>query len=57
MARAVDGIEIIRYTHPNPSAWKPGPVGMQLHQATAIMEYKDIKIEPDPKENRLLTVR
>jgi len=54
---AVDGVEIIRYTHPDPSVLLRGPIGMQLHQATAIMEYKDIRVEPDPAEDRLLTVK
>ncbi len=53
---AVDGIEITRYTDPDPSRWKAGPIGMQLHQAIAVMEYKDIKIAVDPKEDRLITI-
>src|SRR5258707_607700 len=39
---AVDGIEIIRYKHPNPEVLKKGPIGMQLHQASAVMDYKEI---------------
>jgi len=53
---AIDGVEIIRYTHPDPSLLKAGPIGMQLHQATSVVEYKDIKIETDPQEDRLMTV-
>ena len=53
---AVDGVEIIRYTHPDPTLLRAGPIGMQLHQATAVMEYKDIRVESDPREDRLITV-
>jgi Domain of Unknown Function (DUF1080) len=54
---AVDGVEIIRYTHPDPKVLKKGPIGMQLHQATAIMEYNDIRVEVEPKEGKLITVK
>ncbi|HTB79905.1 MAG TPA: DUF1080 domain-containing protein [Opitutaceae bacterium] len=54
---AVDGIEIIRYRHPDPTLLKRGPIGMQIHSATSVVEYKDIKIEADPKEDRLITVK
>jgi len=30
---------------------------MQIHSATSVVEYKDIKIEVDPKEDRLITVK
>jgi hypothetical protein len=53
---AVDGVEIIRYKHPDPSVLKKGPIGMQLHSASSVMEYRDIKVEPDPKEWRLMTL-
>ncbi|HTQ31706.1 MAG TPA: DUF1080 domain-containing protein [Opitutaceae bacterium] len=54
---AVDGVEIIRYKASDPSVWKKGPVGMQIHSAKSIVEYKDIRIETDPKEDRLITVK
>jgi hypothetical protein len=53
---AVDRVEIVRYTDPKP-LWKAGPIGLQLHLATAVMEYKDIEVEPDPKEDRLITLK
>src|SRR5262245_33258402 len=60
---AVDGVEIARYTHPYPGERKdpekriiPGPIGMFRHGAGA-SEYKEIYVEADPKEDRLLTVR
>lgn len=54
---AVDGVEITRYKHGDPTVLKRGPIGMQLHAAKAEMEYKDIKLEADPKDDRLLTVK
>jgi hypothetical protein len=33
-----------------------GPVGVQIHKAGTESEYKDIEIEVDPKDDRLLTV-
>lgn len=54
---AVDGVEITHYKHGDPSMLKRGPIGLQLHAAKAEMEYKDIKIETDPPEDRLITVK
>jgi hypothetical protein len=53
---AIDGVEIVRHTDPDPTTFKRGPIGMQLHSAKSVMEYKDIKIEVDPREDRLITV-
>ena len=60
---AVDGVEIVRYTHPDPAERKdperriiPGPIGMFRHGAGA-SEYKEIYLEDNPKEDRLLTIR
>jgi predicted glycoside hydrolase/deacetylase ChbG (UPF0249 family) len=60
---AVDGVEIARYTHPVAGERTdpekriiPGPIGMFRHGAGA-SEYKDIYLEDNPKEDRLLTVR
>jgi hypothetical protein len=54
---AVDGLEIIQYRHPNPVLLKKGPIGMQLHSAASVVEYRDIRIEEDPKEDKLITVK
>lgn len=54
---AVDGVEIIRYKHPEPMLLTNGPIGMQLHSASSIVEYKEIRAEADPKEDRLVTVK
>jgi hypothetical protein len=63
MRAAVDGVEIARYTHPEPGERTdperriiPGPIGMFRHGAGA-SEYKDIYLEDHPREDRLLTVR
>ena len=60
---AVDGVEIVRYTHPHAGERTapekrivPGPIGMFRHGAGA-SEYKEIYLEANPKEDKLLTVR
>jgi hypothetical protein len=54
---ANDGVEVMHYKYPDLSALKRGPIGMQIHAATGIFDYKDIYVEADPKDNRLLTVK
>jgi hypothetical protein len=54
---AVNGIEIVRYKDEDPGRLKRGPIGLQIHSGASIVEYKDIEIELDPKENRLITVK
>lgn len=63
MRAAVDGVETTRYTHAFPSERTdpekrivPGPIGMFRHGG-GTSEYKDIYVEANPKENRLITVR
>jgi hypothetical protein len=38
-----------------PTAGKVGPIALQMHNAGLFDEYKDISIEVDPKEDRLVT--
>jgi hypothetical protein len=38
-----------------PTAGKVGPIALQMHNAGLFDEYKDISIEIDPKEDRLVT--
>jgi hypothetical protein len=54
---AFDGIEVIRYKDPDPSRLMRGPIGLQLHggRQSQAVQYKDIVIEPNPKDDRLLT--
>ena len=54
---AVDGIEVTKYTHPDPTVLLKAPIGMQIHGAVGVFEYKDIKVERDPKEQNLITVK
>lgn len=52
---AVNGREIVRYTDKEPARLQKGPIGMQKHGSGG-SEYKDIFLEIDPSEDRLLTV-
>jgi Domain of Unknown Function (DUF1080) len=54
---AVNGVEIVRYKDEDPARLKRGPIGLQIHSGASIVEYKDIEVETDPKENRLITVK
>jgi Domain of Unknown Function (DUF1080) len=63
MRAAVDGVEIARYTHPTPTERKDpekrivaGPIAMMRHGGGA-SEYKEIYVEENPKEDRLVTVK
>jgi hypothetical protein len=60
---AVDGVEIVRYTHRDPGERDdperriiPGPIGMFRH-GPGTSEYKAIYLEVNPKEDKLQTVR
>ena len=54
---ANDGLEVMHYQYSAVSMLKKGPIGIQIHAAGGIFDHKDIYVEPDPKENRLLTVK
>lgn len=54
---AVNGVEVTRYTDEDAMRLRQGPIGLQIHAGASEVEYKDIRIEIDPKEDRLLTVR
>ena len=60
---AVDGVEIVRYAHPKAGERTdpetrivPGPIGMFRH-GKGVSEYKDIHLDANPKDDKLLTVR
>ena len=40
----------------DPTAGKIGPIAFQMHNKGLFDEYRDVRIEVDPKENRLITV-
>jgi hypothetical protein len=54
---AVNGVEILRYKDIDANRLKKGPIGLQIHAGVSQVQYKDLKIEVDPKENRLLTLK
>lgn len=39
-----------------PEAGKAGPIAWQMHNAGLFDEYKDVRIEVDPKKDALITV-
>lgn len=47
-------IENLRFN--DPAAGKVGPIAWQMHNAGLLDEFKDIMIEVDPKEDRLITL-
>jgi hypothetical protein len=54
---AVDGVELIRYKAPDLSVLKQGPIALQVHSGKSVVEYKDIKIEVEPPDDKLITVK
>ena len=54
---AVNGIEVSRYTDKDATRLRKGPIGLQIHAGPSEVQYKDIRIELEPKEDRLLTVK
>jgi hypothetical protein len=40
----------------DPTAGKKGPIAWQMHNKGLFDEFKDVRIEVDPKENKLITV-
>jgi len=39
----------------DPAAGRVGPIALQMHNAGLFDEYKDISIELDPREDKLVT--
>ena len=48
---AVNGIEIVRYKDEDPARLRRGPIGLQIHSGASVVEYKDIEVEVDPKDD------
>jgi 3-keto-disaccharide hydrolase len=46
-------VEVTDFT--DPSAGKPGPIALQMHNGGLLDEYKDLKIELNPKSDDLVT--
>jgi len=47
------GVEALDFK--DPAAGKPGPIAWQMHNAGLFDEFKDIRIEVDPQDDRLIT--
>jgi len=47
-------IEVVQFS--DPTAGKKGPIAWQMHNKGLFDEYKDVRIEVDPKEAKLITV-
>jgi hypothetical protein len=47
-------VEVLDFT--DPTVNKIGPIGLQEHNALLFDEYKDIRVEIDPKEDKLITL-
>ena len=54
---AVNGVEVTRYKDEDPTRLRKGPIGLQIHAGASEVEYKDLEIEVDPRDDRLLTVK
>jgi hypothetical protein len=53
---ASDGVAMLTYKDPDPARLKKGPIGLQIHAGTSEVQYKDVSIDPAPKDDTLLTV-
>ena len=47
-------VEVVQFN--DPTAGKKGPIAWQMHNKGLFDEYKDVRIEVDPKEDRLIMV-
>jgi hypothetical protein len=54
---AVDGFHTTRYKDVDPARLRKGPIGLQVHAGASQVQYKDLVIEVDPKEKRLLSLK
>ena len=54
---AINGVEMLNYTDSDAKRWKKGPIGLQAHAGNKDVRYKDIFIEADPKEDKLITLK
>jgi hypothetical protein len=54
---AVNGEARPDYKDPRAAGRKAGPIGLQLHSGGIRVEFKEIFVEVNPKEDRLLTVK
>ena len=48
-------VEVLRFK--GPDAGRIGPIALQMHNRGLFDEYKDVRIETDPKSNELITTK
>jgi hypothetical protein len=53
---AVDGFQTTRYRDVDAARLKKGPIGLQIHGGASEVQYKDLRVEVSPAEDRLITV-
>lgn len=56
---AVNGVQVVDWRDPEPDRIKEGPIGLQLHSNSVPQEvqFKGLKLETFPKEDKLITVK
>jgi hypothetical protein len=54
---AVNGVEVTRYQDIDQTRLHKGPIGLQIHAGASEVQYKDLMIEVDPRDDRLFTVK
>ncbi len=56
---AVNGAAVVDWRDPEPDRIKEGPIGLQLHSHNKPeeMQFKGLKLETFPKEDKLITVK
>ncbi|MEZ6142917.1 MAG: DUF1080 domain-containing protein [Zavarzinella sp.] len=56
---AVNGVAVVDWRDPEPERIKEGPIGLQLHSNSVPQEiqFKGLKLETFPKEDKLITVK
>ena len=56
---AINGAEVVDWRDPEPDRIKEGPIGLQLHSNKEPQEvqFKGLKLETFPKEDKLVTVK
>ena len=56
---AVNGAAVVDWRDPQPERIKDGPIGLQLHSNNVPQEiqFKGLKLETFPKEDKLVTVK
>lgn len=56
---AINGVQVVDWSDPEPKRIKEGPIGLQLHSNNVAQEvrFKGLTLETFPKEDKLLTVK